>query len=154
MGIDNQLKIRQLDRKLRAFGELAQLHIPSKGWISEIRRALGMTASQLGQRLKVSQPAVTQNEKSEVSGAITIGTLRSVAAALECELVYALVPKTGLEEIRERQARRIALHAVNVTAHSMDLERQQVSAEEIEQQVKDLIKQILEENPKSLWNEP
>ena len=63
MGIDNQLKIRQLDRKLRAFGELAQLHIPSKGWISEIRRALGMTASQLGQRLKVSQPAVTQNEE-------------------------------------------------------------------------------------------
>ena len=77
-----------------------------------------------------------------------------MAAALECELVYALVPKTGLEEIRERQARRIALHAVNVTAHSMDLERQQVFAEEIEQQVKDLTKQILEENPKSLWNEP
>ena len=97
---------------------------------------------------------MTQYEKSEVSGAISIGTLRNVAAALECELVYALVPKAGLEEIRERQARRIAVHSVSVAAHSMELERQQVSADEIEEQVKDLTKQILKENSRSLWNEP
>lgn len=151
---ESQLKNRQLNRKLIAFRELAQLQQPSKGWISEIRRALGMTALQLGRRLDVSQPAVTQYEKSEASGSITLGTLRSVADALECELVYALVPRTDLLDIRERQARRIAESAVTATAHSMGLERQQVSAEEIEEQVKDLTNQILEENPRSLWNEP
>ena len=154
MRSENRLKMRQLNRKLIAFGQLAELQQPSKGWISEIRRALGMTALQLGRRLDVSQPAVTQYEKSEINGAITLGTLRNVADAMECELVYALMPRTDLADIRERQARRIAENAVIAAAHSMGLERQQVSAEEIEEQVKDLTNQILEENPRSLWNEP
>jgi predicted DNA-binding mobile mystery protein A len=113
-----------------------------------------MTAKQLSNRLRVSQPAVSQYEKNEVSGSITLTTLRNVADALECELVYALLPKRGLEETREAQARRVAERVVRSVAHSMNLERQIVSEEEVQQQIKDLVRQILDEKPRGLWNEP
>ena len=154
MQAKDKLRLRQVSRKLESLRKLTRFQVPDRGWIFEIRGAIGMSASQLAKRLGVSQPAVAQYERNEAKGTITLGTLRNAAAALECELVYALVPKAELEVICERQAHRIAEHAVGAAAHSMDLERQQVSAEEIEEQVKDLAKQILDEKPRSLWNEP
>jgi len=145
---------RQLSRKLDQLQPLRQLNPPAKGWISEIRRALGMTAKQLANRLEVSQPAVSQYEKNEVSGSITLTTLRNAAEALECDLVYALLPKRGLEETRAAQAHRVAERVVRSVAHSMNLERQVVSEEEIRQQIQDLGRQILDENPRGLWNQP
>jgi len=149
----DQLRLRQLNRKLGALRG-HQIRTPSKGWIREIRTALGMSASQLARRLGVSQPAVAQYEKNEVSGAITLGTLSKTAEALECELVYALVPRADLGEIREQQAQRVAERVLRSVSRSMDLENQPVSNEEIERQVRDLARQILGEQPRSLWNEP
>jgi len=127
---------------------------PGNGWINEIRRALGMSASQLARRIGVSQPAVTQYERNEANSAITLGTLRKAASALECEFVYALVPKAELGEIRERQARKVAEIVVGRVVRSMDLENQSISSDKTEQQVEDLTWLLLEEQPRLLWNDP
>jgi predicted DNA-binding mobile mystery protein A len=146
------LKLRQLSTKLGQMASLRDLSTPAKGWISEIRRALGMSTRQLAQRLDMSQPAVSQAEKAEVEGRITLGTLGEAAVALDCELVYALVPRVSLEEIRERQARRIATRRVETVAHSMRLERQAVSEEETVKQIEDLARELLAS--RRLWDEP
>ena len=57
-----------------------------------------MTTRELAARMHVSQPAVTQLERSEITGRAQLGSLRKAAAALDCDLVYALVPRTPLEE--------------------------------------------------------
>ena len=101
------------DRSVVYAARLAQAlasHGPTKekGMIWNIRRALGMSARQLGQRLGVSQSAVSQYERGEVSGSITLSTLKQVAEALECDLVYSLVPRQDLNAMRKRQARELA----------------------------------------------
>jgi predicted DNA-binding mobile mystery protein A len=149
----NQLWLRQLDEKLLALASLKSVPPPRKGWISEIRRALGMSAAQLAHRLGVSRPAVSQHEKAEVDGGITLNSLRKMASALECDLVYALVPQAQLEDVVREQARRVAVRMHASVAHSMQLEKQDVPQEETARQIEDLAQQLTVERPRSLWDE-
>ena len=149
----DQLRLRQIDRKLDRIRDIRDLSRPEKGWISEIRRALGMTGAQLARRMGVSKSAVHQYERGEVNGTITLETLRKTAAALECDLVYALVPRTGLAEVRQRRARHVAERLVARVAHSMRLELQDVSDAEDGEQIEDLAREILQQRPRSLWDE-
>ncbi len=87
---------------------------PARGWIRAIRDALGMSSRQLATRMGQSQPAVSQLEHSEVDDRITLATLRRAADALECDLVYALVPRTTLDDTVRRRARSLARRDVAV----------------------------------------
>ena len=72
---------------------------PALGWVRAIRDSLGMTAAQFAARLGVSQPRVIALEKAEGKGRLTLQTLEKAAAALDCTLVYALVPNRSLDAI-------------------------------------------------------
>ena len=82
----------RLDERFKAMGPSVRQSKPVRGWIKAIREALGMTAEQLAKRLGVKQPSVVALEQSEAKGTIELATLRRVAEALDCTLVYALVP--------------------------------------------------------------
>jgi transcriptional regulator with XRE-family HTH domain len=56
---------------------------------------MGLTLAELAKRLKITPPAVRSFEMAEAEDRITLGSLRRVAAAMDCELVYALVPHSG-----------------------------------------------------------
>ena len=149
----DKLRTRQLNRKLERFDHLRSMPPPRKGWINEIRGALGMSARQLATRLNVTGPAVSQYEKGEVNRTITLETLEKVAAALGCEFVYALVPKDSLDDLLHRRARSVATKMLERTAHSMHLEQQDVSENEIKKQIEDLTQQLLADRPRTLWND-
>ena len=68
-----------------------------------------MTASELGGRMGVSQPRVSQQERAERKGTIQLWNLDRAAQAMRARLVYAVVPIEPLEEIVLRQARRKAM---------------------------------------------
>ena len=80
-----------MDRRLDALRKWPSTR-PPRGWLRAIRDALGMTMQQYAGRLGVSQPRIIALEKSEVEDTVTLGTLRRAAAALDCQLVYAVVP--------------------------------------------------------------
>jgi len=84
------------------------VHRPERGWVREIREALGMTSRQLAARMGCSQPAVVQLERSERKGGIRLETLERCAAALDCDLVYGLVPRTSLDDTVRTRARDLA----------------------------------------------
>src|SRR5690349_16241493 len=93
----------RLDERFKSLGPVAEFKPPVRGWIKAVREALGMTSAQLAERLKVKQPSVVAIEQSEEKGTIELQTLRRVAEALDCTLVYALVPNRPLEEsVRDR----------------------------------------------------
>ncbi|MFN2382840.1 MAG: mobile mystery protein A [Gemmatimonadota bacterium] len=146
------LQLRQIDTKLRSLAKLRTLPVPPKGWIHDIRGALGMSLSQLGGRLKMSHSAISQLERGEVEGSITLKTLQKVAAGLHCELVYALLPVTSLGEYREQEARRVATETIDRVGHTMVLENQAVSAAERSLQIEDLTQELLRERPREIWN--
>lgn len=147
------LRLRQLDARLETFRSAGSQDPPRKGWVSEIRRALHMSATQLGKRLGITQQGVTSLEQAEAAGAITIQTLRHAARGLECELVYALVPRDSLATTLDRQAQRVATAVVRRTSHSMALEEQAVPASEVAAQVRELAQRLRADWSRRLWDD-
>ncbi len=121
------LRLKQLDRSLEPFRAARAVPRPQKGWIRAIREALGISAGALGKMLGSSRQLPLQLEKGEADDRITLRSLRNVANALDCDLVYALVPKAGtMRELIENRARRQARKHVLRVEHSMALEDQAV----------------------------
>jgi predicted DNA-binding mobile mystery protein A len=141
---------RQLDKRLNKLRS-ASFARPPRGWVKAIREALGMTTAQLARRVGVSQSRAVDIEKAEVTGSITLDSLERAARALECELVYALVPRNSLEEMVAQRASALAIERVKTTRHTMALEGQSVEEEDEREQLKQLVRQIAEKSGSKLW---
>jgi predicted DNA-binding mobile mystery protein A len=137
------LRLKQIDLALKPFVAAKDSQRPSRGWIRAIRQGTGVTTRELAERLKRVQPLTNYLEKSEAEYRITLGSLRDAADALGCQLVYALVPKSGsIQELAEQQARAKAAENVRAVEHSMALEDQAVGGvdEKIEEQTRRILK--------------
>ncbi|MFY0619750.1 helix-turn-helix domain-containing protein [Shimia sp.] len=77
---------------------------PESGWISTMRRALGMSADQVARRKGVSRNAVYQAERSEKDGAVSLKQMERLADAMGGKFVYAIVPKEPVERLKYAQA--------------------------------------------------
>ena len=144
------LPLQQLDRVLAPWRSLSPSR-PSGGWLRAVRQALGMTTRQLAKTVGVTQAAVVDAERTEAKGDITLATLRRYAAALGCELTYALVPKRPLQEIVEERADGIARDQVSRVRHSMSLEDQATNKDNSERDIEDLRRKLLEGKRSRLW---
>ena len=143
----------QLDKTFENLSSMQGLHRPVKGWLRSIREALGMSGRQLADRIGVSQPRVVQMEKDELSGALTLKTLRQAAEAMDCVFVYALVPRTSLEKAMRDQARIVAEQRFSRTSHTMLLEDQLVSNDERKKMLDAKMEDLIREMPKDFWSE-
>ena len=110
-----------------------------------------MTTSQLARRLKITPQSVTGLEKSEANETIRLETLRKVAVALNCRLVYALVPDVPLDEMVNQRARAIVVDAIQGIDHSMALEGQEVPDDDREDRIQELMSESLRD--RHLWQE-
>ena len=144
------LSRRQLDAALDPWRPLLGAQ-PKGGWLQTVRHALGLTTRQLARKVGVSQAAVVAVEKSEQTQDLTLNTLRRYAQAMDCEVVYALVPRRSLQELIEAQAERVAREEVRRVRESMALEDQATGTDARDQQVKTLKRKLLEGRPSRLW---
>jgi predicted DNA-binding mobile mystery protein A len=87
-----------------------------------------MSQAVLAERLRVSGAAVNKLERAELHGGVTTGKLAEVAAALDCTLVYALVPNSTLEQTVTNQARATASRVLGYAARTMALEAQEIDS--------------------------
>ena len=99
---------KHLERRLAPLRDQQSLTRPPRGWIRAMREAFGMTTRQLAQRIGKVQSAVVEMEKSEARDSISLATLRQAAEALDCTLVYALVPNRPIDDIRRARAADVA----------------------------------------------
>jgi predicted DNA-binding mobile mystery protein A len=143
----------QLDKTFEQLAKVKVLQPPVKGWLRSIREALGMSGKQLGERVGVSQPRVVQMEKDEISGAVTLKTMRQVAEAMDCVFVYAVVPRTSLEETLRQQAKKVAENRLSRTSHTMLLEDQLVSNDERKKMLDAKVEDLMREMPKDFWSD-
>jgi predicted DNA-binding mobile mystery protein A len=140
-----------LDERFKAIGSPASYAQPVRGWVKAIREALGMSTSQLAKRAGVRQPSIVALEQSEAKGSIELATLRRIAEALDCKLVYALVPNKPLEQTVRDRARLFARRRLDPIEHSMALEDQKAPRRDTEALVDEVLR---ETNPRRLWDEP
>lgn len=78
--------------------------------------------------------------------------MRQVAEALDCTFVYALVPRSSLEESVKTQVRLVAAERLQRVAHTMLLEAQGLSAEEQQASMADAVEELARETPKDFWD--
>src|SRR5579864_8310933 len=139
----------QLDARFQTLGAENLYAPPVRGWIKAIQEALGMSTSQLAVRLKIKQPSLVALEQSEAKGTIELATLRRVSEALDCTLVYALVPNKPLETTLRDRARAFGRRRRAPVEHSMLLEDQKVRAKDGEARLDEIVR---ETNPRLFWD--
>lgn len=147
-----RLALKQLDETLTRFAGLKTVS-PPRGWIRAIREALGMSGRQFAARLGVSPPRVTALEREELGGGLTIKTLRQAAEALDCVLIYAMVPRSSLTETVRRQAEKVAGERLGRVSHSMLLEAQHLTPEEQREHLAATVEELVRILPKDLWDD-
>jgi predicted DNA-binding mobile mystery protein A len=119
-----KLRAQQIDRMVQPLRSI-KLPRPPKGWIRALREAMDVSSGELAQRLQANRSLASQQEKAEVDDRITLRSLRACADALDCDLVYAFVPRSStIEETLAARARAAASHTVRRVEHSMALEDQ------------------------------
>ena len=143
---------KNLDRRLNGVGRDA-MSMPPYGWLKAIRQALGMSATKVAERMGVTRPRVAAIEKAEVTGGTTLKTLREAAEAMDCVLVYAIVPRTSLDQIVREQAGKKADAELARLDHTMRLENQALVTSDLVDERERLVREILSGSSRRLWDE-
>lgn len=124
-----------------AIGELIKL----------IRTQLGMSQASLAQRAGVPQSTVSRVEKGQRD--LSLSTLQKILIALSCDLVIAPVLHEPIENIRRKQAKKIAQKRVRYLKGTMNMEEQQPDDRFIEELLKQEENQLLQGPNVKLWEE-
>ena len=141
---------RLIDRAANA--PVRALAAPSGGWIAAMRKALGMSGTQLGRRMGLSRKRISQVEKAEPDGGVTLRSMRELADAMNGRFVYAIVPKAGsVNDVIEAQARKKAEALVSQAGTHMALEKQALSKAQREEEVARIAADLLARHPRDLW---
>ena len=138
----------------RAVEQIGSLQIPSEGWLTTMRKALGMSVPQLARRAGVTKAAIYQAERKERERGITIRQMEKLADSLDGRFVYAIVPAHG--DIRDRlrvQARAKAEAIVRRASSHMALEKQSLTNEQIVQEMERLANRLVDDMPSDFWDD-
>ena len=145
------LSIQQLESALQPFRSAIGVARPRSGWLRAIREALGMTNAQLAKRVKRQPQTLLDLQEREGAQTIQLNTLRELAEALDCELVYAIVPRKPLDQVVGEQAEAVARRLLRRTGHSMELERQGLGVRERTRALEREIERLLAGSRRKLW---
>ena len=143
----------QLETTVNRFSCIREVDRPAMGWLRAIREALGMSGKQFARRLKVSAPRITELEKNELRGAVTIQSMQQAADALDCIFVYAVIPRRSLAEIVRNKAISLVQKKLETVSHSMLLEGQQLSGTEQKKAFETEVEEVIRNMPKELWDD-
>ncbi|MBL6992256.1 MAG: helix-turn-helix domain-containing protein [Bacteriovoracaceae bacterium] len=134
------LKIEQLKHKFNKISSIDSQCSTQYGWINFIRASFGMTLKTLAQRCGVSKSAISNMEKREKQGKITLESLGKIAQSIDCHLIYAIVPNEQYDKYIINQAEKKATKIVERANTQMELEGQKVTTK-----MKDRIKRLTTE---------
>jgi predicted DNA-binding mobile mystery protein A len=141
----------KVNQALKQFGGYATPL--SEGWIKTVRKALGMSGSQLAKRLGVTKGRVSQAESAELSGSATLKSMQNMAQAMDCRFVYAIIPKKEIEGVIRDRAVLKANEQIKAASTQMALEAQALNDEQLTFAVDQLASEIIEKMPSDLWND-
>ncbi len=141
----------KVNQAVKQFGSFSML--PPEGWVRTVRTALGMSGSQLAARLGVSKARVSKAEKDEPAGSVTLKTMHTMAKAMGCRFVYAVIPEKEVEEVIKQRAIKKAREQVKTASTHMALEAQSLNEEQLNFEIERIAAEIVEKMPSDLWRD-
>lgn len=149
-----QIVLKQLQGQVDRTSEMVRsLAVPKEGWIRTVRKSLGMSGAQLGRRMDISRAAISNTEKAELEGRVTLNAMSEAAEAMGCRFVYAIVPEDNIEKLIYHRAREKALAKVNRVNQHMALEAQTLSNDKMEFEIERLTEELIKNMQSGLWND-
>lgn len=142
-----------IEKKLKSWRGVRSDKAPPSGWIKAIRGALGMSTYQLAKLMGINQATALRYEKREADGKVTLDVLKKAARAMDCKLVYAIVPNeqhSSLDDIINEHAEDFALKILKRVEHTMQLEKQGTGTSKSE--LKRLIKELKDDVDSRIWD--
>jgi hypothetical protein len=82
----------ELERKVRPYRKALTQPRPKEGWLRAMRMAVGFPAERIAETMRLTPKMVFYTERAEQRRKISLERLEQMARALECDLVYGLVP--------------------------------------------------------------
>ena len=82
----------ELERQLRPYRKARKNPRPAEGWLRAMRLATGTPAERIAEGMDFTTKMVFQLERSEQRRTISLARLEAMARAMECDLVYGVVP--------------------------------------------------------------
>lgn len=144
----SELAALHADRRTKSLKTLAKHAQIRTGWISYMRNILGMKLRDLAGRAGVATSTAAQAERRESDGKVTLETLRKMANAMECDLIYAFVPRKTIQVILQEQAARKARQILDRAETHMALEDQKVD-EPLKKRINRLVRKLLDKG--DIW---
>jgi predicted DNA-binding mobile mystery protein A len=101
---------------------------PIHGWLRAVRESTALTQAAVATKLGLSRQSYAALETSEARGAISLNSLQRAADAMDCELVYFVVPRATVAATFTALAAHHDPERAHLlaTEHSMSLEGQAV----------------------------
>ena len=125
---------------------------PNEGWIATVRKTLGLSTTQLGRLVNRTRANISAAEQSERNGGATLRTMKTMAEAMGCRFVYAIVPaEGGVHDLIVAQARRKARALVVEAGTHMALEKQALPDQKTEEEVERIAREFLADQPSDFW---
>ena len=130
MKIDVKRIIRDgLEQRLESLkAARASAQRPARGWLRAVRNAVGLSQEDLAKKLGVKRQSYAQLETAEERRSISLASLQRAAEAMDCELVYFIVPRETIARTYSELAQIYdpRFKHLKASEHSMALEGQAV----------------------------
>lgn len=142
-----------MDAKLSPYLGLRDA-MPRDGWLKTVRTALGLTAAQLARRIGAQASGVLHFERRETLKSATLASLDRAAQAMNCRLVWTILPEQGyssLSEIVEKRAKKLAAKLVKDVDKTMKLEAQGIPSEASKKQAEELAMELIRNGDFRIW---
>jgi predicted DNA-binding mobile mystery protein A len=96
---------KRLDNELRYYRLAGKQKRPTQELLRRVRQVLGLPSAEVARALGVNRSVLFRLEESEARGTISLRAMTRVAQAMDCKVVYALIPSDGttLEEMTDRR---------------------------------------------------
>jgi predicted DNA-binding mobile mystery protein A len=120
---------RGLDQRVSALKAASQdAKKPARGWLRAVRDAIALSQNEVARKLGIKRQSYSDLELAEERGSASLNSLQRAAEAMDCELIYFIVPRQSiagtfseLARLRDPKFRHL-----EATEHSMALEGQSV----------------------------
>jgi predicted DNA-binding mobile mystery protein A len=118
-----------LDKRLQGLQKAKESAVrPTRGWLRAVREAIGAKQEVVAKRMGVKRQSYARLEATEARGSISLNSLEKAADAMDCEVIYYLVPKPAVAANYTELAKRHdpTFKHLKAAEHSMSLEDQAV----------------------------
>lgn len=128
---------------------------PRVGWLRTIRKALGISGAELARKLGVTRALISQAERNEPLGSITLKSMETMAAAMGCKIVYAIIPTDdrSTSDLIYAQAEKKARAIAARTHEHMVLENQSLFKADLDRQIRNLAERLVVQMPADFWSD-